>query len=133
MNVLQKVGIDGVAYLPRQGKDDFQYPQMVCLAIPINDSGENSEYGELINDFVMTSPFLYNDFWENQAYKQRSYVNEKYPKYVDCLFGKKESFNAKVEVNGEIVFYQDTLYSRFDDYLVNQKHKKIEVLRGKEY
>lgn len=133
MNVLQKVGIDGVAYLSRQGKDDFQYPQMVCLAIPINDSGENSEYGELINDFVMTSPFLYNDFWENQAYKQRSYVNEKYPKYVDCLFGKKESFNAKVEVNGEIVFYQDTLYSRFDDYLVNQKHKKIEVLRGKEY
>ncbi len=37
MNVLHKEGIDGIAYLSRQGTDDFQYPQMVCLAIPVTD------------------------------------------------------------------------------------------------
>ena len=48
MNVLQKEGIDGVAYLSRQGNDDFQYPQMVCLAIPVTNINSEDEYGDLI-------------------------------------------------------------------------------------
>lgn len=127
MNVLQKVEIDGVAYLSRQGKDDFQYPQMICLAIPINDISEDDEYGELINFFVMTPPVLYNGFSDDSTYERRSYINEKYPNYVDYSWGQKENFNAKVEYNGEIVFYEDIPYSKFDDYLVNQEHKKFVV------
>lgn len=129
MNVLQKenVKIDGVAYLSRQGKDDFQYPQMICLAVPINDISEDDEYGELINDFVMTPPVLYNGFSDDSTYERRSYINEKYPKYVDYSWEQEENFNAKVEYNGEIVFYEDIPYSKFDDYLVNQEHKKIVV------
>lgn len=127
MNVLQKVGIDGVAYLSRQGKDDFQYPQMICLAIPINDISEDDEYGELINDFVMTPPVLYNGFSDDRTYEKRSYINENYSKYVDCSWGEEENFNAKVEYNGEIVFYEDIPYSKFDDYLANQTHEKFVV------
>ncbi len=127
MNVLQKVGIDGVAYLSRQGKDDFQYPQMICLAIPINDISEDDEYGELINFFVMTPPVLYNGFSGDSTYERRSYINEKYPNYVDYSWGQEENFNAKVEYNGEIVFYEDIPYSKFDDYLVNLEHKKFVV------
>lgn len=126
MNVLQKVGIDGVAYLSRQGKDDFQYPQMVCLAIPVNDMDENEEYGDLINDYVMTSPVLYNGFSDNRIYEKRSYINENYPKYTDCSSQQYENINAQVDIENEIKFYEDTLYSKFDDYLVNQEHTKLE-------
>lgn len=126
MNVLQKVGIDGVAYLSRQGKDDFQYPQMVCLAIPVNDMDENEEYGDLINDYVMTSPVIYNGFSDNRIYEKRSYINENYPKYTDCSSQQYENINAQVDIENEIKFYEDTLYSKFDDYLVNQEHTKLE-------
>lgn len=123
MNVLQKVEIDGVAYLSRQGKDEFEYPQMVCLAIPVNDINEQDEYGELINDFVMTSPVLYNACINADIYKRRSYINEKYPKYLKDE--QRENFNAKVDYEGQTVFYQDTPYSKFDDYLINQVHRKF--------
>ena len=35
---------------------DFQYPQMVCLAIPITDINEENEYGDLIKCYEMTKP-----------------------------------------------------------------------------
>ena len=105
MNVLQKVGIDGVAYLSRQGKDDFQYPQMVCLVIPVNDNSEEDEYGGLISDYVMTSPVLFNGFVDDRMYQKRSYINEKYPEYVEYSWGKDENFNAKVHFDGKTVFY----------------------------
>lgn len=127
MNVLHKAGIDGVAYLSRQGKNDFQYPQMVCLAIPIKDASEYDEYGGVINDFVMTDPVLYNGFLNENEYEKKSYINEKYPKYtkITDLNHEGESFNAKIDYSGKTVCYQDTLFSKFDDYLINQKHDKF--------
>ena len=125
MNVLQKVGIDGVAYLSRQGKNDFQYPQMVCLAIPVNDSSDRDQYGNLINDFVMTPPILYNNFSGDSIYERKSYINKNYSEYIEKSWGKTVQFNAKVEFAGKTVFYQETPYSKFDDFLINQEHKKV--------
>lgn len=123
MNVLSKLEIDGVAYLSRQGKDDFQYPQMVCLAIPINDSNKEDEYGELINEFVMTPPVLYNEFSDDITYENRSYINEKYPKRIKVSW--EENCWAKIDFDGEQVFYQDTSFSKMDDFLINLTHSKI--------
>lgn len=125
MNTLQKVGIDGVAYLSRQGKDDFQYPQMVCLAIPITGTSEKDEYGELINNFIVTKPVKYNGIENSELYERRSYINEKYPMYLPQLCGGIKNCNAKVDYNGKTVFYQDTEFSKMDDYLINQLHEKF--------
>lgn len=125
MNVLSKSGIDGVAYLSRQGKDDFQYPQMVCLAIPVNGVSEDDQYGELINNFVMTPPVLYNEFHNDRIYEKRSYINEKYPKISKHSWGENENYMAKIDFDGEQVFYQDTSFSKMDDYLINQTHEKF--------
>lgn len=118
MNAIQKVGIDGVAYLSRQGKNDFQYPQMVCLAIPVTDTNEKEEYGKLIHDYVMTKPFLFNSF--EKDYQKKSYINESYPPYQKSL--RIENYTSKVECDGQTMFYQDTMFSKMDDYLVNQIH-----------
>ncbi len=122
MDVLQKAGIDGIAYLSRQGKDDFQYPQMVNLAIPVNGASDDNDYGELIDYYTMTKPRLYNDFEIKKEYKRKSYINKKYPKYRS---DRQENCTAKVEYLDEEVFYQDTPFSKFDDYLINQKHIKF--------
>lgn len=122
MTSLKKAGIDGVAYLSRQGKDDFQFPQMVCLAIPVMGASEQNEYGELKNDFVMTPPVLFNEFKEEKIYKEKSYINEKCPKYLN---NGKENFSAKIEYEEKRIFYQDIIYSKMDDFLVNQIHKKL--------
>ena len=125
MNVLSKAGIDGVAYLSRQGKDDFQYPQMVCLAIPIDDSNEENQYGELINSYVMTPPVLYNGFSDDITYEEKSYINEKYPRMSKHSWGENENYSAKIDFDGKQVFYQDTPFSKMDDYLINQAHRKF--------
>ena len=127
MDVISEAGIDGVAYLSRQGKDDFQYPQMVCLAIPVKDINQNRPYGKLINNFTMTLPFLYNKFVKRSIndvdFGKGSYINEKYCKYTNDL--KTENYFAKVDYQGKNVFYQDIEWSKFDDYLVNQIHTKF--------
>lgn len=126
MNVLQKEGVDGVAYLSRQGKDDFLYPQMVCLAIPVIDSNAKDEYGKLASEFVMTKPVLFENAknYDKQDSK-KSYINEKFPKYSEIPYDKYESANAKITCKGNIISYQDTCYSRVDNYLVNQVHENF--------
>lgn len=126
MNVLQKEGIDGVAYLSRQGRDDFQYPQMVCLAIPVTDIDSDNKYGDLINCYEMTRPVLFNGINDNMHFEKKSYINEKWPTYFKYEWGDEENFNAKVDFEGEEIFYQDTHFSKMDDYLVNQEHMKFE-------
>lgn len=127
MNVLRKEGIDGVAYLSRQGTDDFQYPQMVCLAIPVTDINSEDEYGDLIKCYEMTKPYLFSEFNENIHFKKMSYINEKYPthlKYELCE-GERENYNAKVDYKGKEVFYQDIPFSKMDNYLVSQEHIRL--------
>lgn len=124
MNVLQSVGIDGVAYLSRQGKDDYDYPQMVCLAIPVNDISEQNKYGDLINKYTMISPVLFNEFLDDCRCDKESYINEIYPKYNK---DGKVNCNSLVYYNGETVCYQDIPYSGFDNCLISQLHDKIRV------
>lgn len=128
MDVLQKEGIDGVAYLSRQGKDDFQYPQMVCLAIPVTDISSENEYGNLIKCYEMTKPVLFSGFDENIHYEKKSYINEKWPVHLryELCEGEKENYSAKVDYEGKEVFYQDIPFSRMDNFLVSQEHMKFD-------
>lgn len=123
MNVLNQDGIDGVAYLSRQGNDDLQYPQMVCLAIPVQNMSDTNEYGDLIDCYSMTKPVLFNELEDYSSLKnceKRSYINEIYPKYY--RESGLENINAKVQYEGLIVFYQDLPFSKADDFIVNQKY-----------
>lgn len=125
MNVLQKEGIDGVAYLSRQGKDDFQYPQMVCLAIPVTNINSENEYGDLINCYEMTKPILFNEFSDNIDFDQKSYINEKWSPHLKHEWGESENYNAKIDYKGKVIFYQKTKFSKMDDYMVNQEYAKF--------
>lgn len=125
MNTIQKAGIDGVAYLSCQGENDFIFPHMVCLAIPISNTNNENEYGDLVNCYEMTEPVLFSGFSGDVNYEKKSYINEKYPVCRKYVANGVENCNAKIDYEGKEVFYQETPFSRMDDYLVNLEHVKF--------
>lgn len=104
MHSLSELNIDGVAYLSKQGKDDFQYPQGVNLAIPVLDISNKKEYGEVCSKFVITEPKGFREYLESNS---QSYINKVFSGY----FGTQE-YNNK--------FYQ---YSKVDDIISGEQYK----------
>ncbi|RGI20235.1 hypothetical protein DXC28_15655 [Ruminococcus sp. OM08-9BH] len=112
MRVANKCGIDGIAYLSMQGKDDFQFPQGVNLAIPATDISENRRYSEKCKGFEISKPVKYQGQEEKSA---QSYINKIYKKYDRWGI---EEYMSKLEVDGKEQFYGETIYGKFDNYLV---------------
>lgn len=133
IRVIKKLDMDGVAYLSRRGKNDFQYPHGVNLAIPMKDIGESKEYSDLYQYLSCTKPFLVSPI-SGKSFQcnglEKSYINECYLKYISN--GSIENPMAKVDYNGKSIFYGETPYSKIDDYLLNQKFENLNGLNGKE-
>ncbi|MCM1414983.1 MAG: RES domain-containing protein [bacterium] len=113
MRVANRNGIDGIAYLSMKGTDEFQYPQGVNLAIPANDISDENLYSEKCKGFKVSKPVLYCG---QEGEGAKSYINEIYTKYVPSGY---ESFTSKLDIDGEMKFYGETCYGKFDDYIVS--------------
>lgn len=118
VKVANKCGIDGIAYLSMQGEDEFQFPQGVNLAIPATDISENRRYSEKCEGFEISKPVKYQGQEEKNA---QSYINKIYKKYDE--WGWEEHI-SKLDVDGKEQFYGETIYGKFDNYLVS--HMKRE-------
>ena len=121
MHCLKELKIDGVAYLSKKGKDDFQYPHGVNLAIPVFEKCKNEKFGEVCNNFSLTNPFNYESFLnlKEKDYGELSYINRIYKEKTS--YGH-DNFNSKVNFNQDSVFYGSLSFSDFDNYLVNREH-----------
>ncbi len=113
-------GIDGIAYLSMKGENEFQYPQGVNLAIPANDISESNLYSKKCKGFFVSKPVL---FCGQKSMINKSYINEIYRKYDSNRF---EVFTSKLNVDGEMKFYGDTCYGKFDNYVLSTMKKKDE-------
>ena len=113
MRVANRNGIDGIAYLSMKGIDEFQYPQGVNLAIPANDISDKNLYSEKCKGFKISKPILYCG---QEGKGAKSYINEINTKYDSNGF---ESFTSKLNIDGEMKFYGETCYGKFDDYIVS--------------
>lgn len=114
MRCASRIGIDGIAYLSMKGKDEFQYPQGVNLAIPATDISEKNLYSEKCKGFMISKPVMY---CRQEGKERRSYINEVYKKQDEKGF---ESYISKLNMGGELKFYGDTSFGKFDDYLVSE-------------
>lgn len=112
---LKKLGIDGVAYLSKQVKDDFQYPFTVNLALPVCDIN-NSKYGDICNNFELTLPSNFSKYTKimNSHIDKNSYINECY----------QNGFHSQVYFDNERIKYSDIVFSEFDNYLVSSDFSK---------
>ena len=122
IRAIKELGIDGVAYLSRRGKNDFQYPHGVNLAIPMKDIGESKEYSDLYSFISCTEPVLVTEKVFQYIGNRRSYINLCYPQYI---FDTIENVTAQISYNGEKTFYGKTPYSKIDDYLLNQSFYEL--------
>lgn len=119
MRVINKLGIDGIAYFSKQGENDFQYPHGINIALPCTDINQSKQYSEYCKAFRITKPFLLNPTMQlNNSFRERSYINKNYPQYDKY---EMEEYMSKVIYKSENVFYGDTIYSKFDDFLLNQE------------
>ena len=116
MKVMHEVGIDGIAYLSAQGKDGFQYPQGVNLALPAYDISDKKQFSKYCTMFDISKPVKF----ENQdCTEHKSYINSIYEKYLDGL--EFEDFSSKAYYNGTDIYYGETELSKFDNYLCSLK------------
>lgn len=82
MQALSKLNIDGVAYLSKRGKDDFQYPQGVNLAIPVLDINSEKQYSDICNYFIITEPQCFKDICNrNIKTESISYLHRAFDQY----------------------------------------------------
>ena len=110
MEIINEFGIDGIAYLSMQGSDEFQYPQGVNLALPAIDISEKRPYSKYCEMFNMTLPYR---FEEQDGEENESYINK--------IYNKPDSFASKIKINNDLIFYGETPYGKFDNWLVSQK------------
>ena len=122
MHCLKELNIDGVAYLSKKGKDDFQFPQGVNLAIPVFEHFEEELYGKQCAELLLSKPYNY------EAFLNLKDVEVNGLSYINKIFEQKdeagdEKDTSKVSYDNETIFYGKIRYSDFDNYLVNKEHK----------
>lgn len=119
MKVINEIGIDGIAYLSMKGKNGFQYPQGVNLALPAWDITEKKQYSNICDAFNISLPIK---FGHQDNGMKKSYINTIYRK-EDRL--GLQNYMSKLDVCGKEIFYGDTEYGKFDNYLVSQPLNKF--------
>lgn len=118
VRTMKKVGIDGVAYLSMRTDGCSRHSHGVNLAIPMLDEGKLGEYSYLYKYISCTKPVKMDEHIQTYEYNKKSYVNKFYPEYLLDIV-KDEC--AKIFYEDKHVFYGNTLFSKFDDYLWNQQ------------
>lgn len=118
VRTMKKVGIDGVAYLSMRINGCSRHSHGVNLAIPMLDDGKSGEYSYLYKYISCTKPVKMDECIQTYEYNKKSYVNKFYPEYLLDIV-KDEC--AKILYEDKHVFYGNTLFSKFDDYLWNQQ------------
>ncbi len=115
MEIINDLGIDGIAYLSKQGNDDFQYPHGVNIALPAYGFSEYSnDYGEIADNFELTLPYYISVTDNNLPFKQKSYINTIY---------SEDTFTAKVSIDDTYQFYGNTIFSKIDNFISSQDYK----------
>jgi len=121
MYAMQKLGIDGVAYLSTKGDSDLQIPHGVNVAFPIFEEHKGEKYGDICKCFKIGKPINLESFCNitlvDNMNQKRSYINTV---YKEKDMNGNDEFMSKVVYNGEYIYYGKLIYSRFDDYLLNR-------------
>lgn len=119
MQIINDLEIDGIAYLSRQGKDDFQYPHGVNLALPAKNISKMHQYCDYCKLFKITKPVSKKEIDPKKVnLEKRSFINQNYPQYDEYQI---KEYMATVNYNGRNIFYGETPYSKIDDYMINQQ------------
>lgn len=118
MRSLKTFGIDGVAYLSKHVEHDLQLQIGVNIAIPIYEEHLDKGYGVVSRYFKMSKPELYSEK------KKESYAECKEGSFIyDIYYRKEDCYQPSVNVEEGVQIYGDTVFAKFDNYIVNKELK----------
>ena len=121
MRSLKKFEIDGVAYLSKHLEHDLQLQIGVNIVILIYKESLDEGYGPVSRYFKISKPELYSE----QA--KETYAQYKGGSYIyDIYCRKKDSYQPSVNFADGGQLYGDTVFAKFDNYMVNNDLKYYE-------
>lgn len=125
MQLLKELNIDGVAYISKRIKSDYDFTYCINLALPVLSYDENEIYGNICDKFELTSPSNFSSYLKlkNSIVKRKSYLNTIYKKQSEYGY---PNYGIQINFENERIFYEDMIFSDFDNYLVNKEYKSIE-------
>ena len=114
MYCLKKLKIDGVAYMSTKSKGEMDFPLNVCLALPVFDDQRFDK------TFEITEPILLEKFinlTDRGISAKKSFINAYYETKSELI----------ADISSDVPYFKHSIYSAFDDYLINQEYKQIET------
>ena len=117
MTCLSDINVDAVAYISKRVKLDYiGFPNAVNLAVPMKCVGKEL-VSEQCKQIELTEPFNFEEFCKLNLGDRWSPVRS----YITENFG----FN-KIVLSGQLLEYRNTIFSEFDNYLINRPHRLYE-------
>ncbi|UED78410.1 RES domain-containing protein [Lysinibacillus sp. CD3-6] len=117
MQSLSDLKIDGIAYISKRVNGDaLNFLHCVNLAIPMKNN-HHSEYSSFAKEITLTEPVNFAEY--------------KNLKVLPTNMSKRAFVNNFKEYNGEIWYlgmarsYNEIEFSKLDDFIVNQPHKRF--------
>ena len=119
MQVIKKLKIDGVAYLSKKIEDYYSYPQCVNLAIliPYESDNTNNDYWSRISEIALTEPYTLQELRNEERGNKQTFINE--------IYSGQEA--DEVKFMEEVIPYQKSIFSKFDDLLYQKERKKVKI------
>ena len=111
MQCLNEMNIDGVAYLSKRLFSEFEFPFVVNLAIPITHNEDDID-----SMFEISKPMSLEFF---AGYQAENFNEEK--SFINHIYSGRF-----IKRNGQDILYKKTLFSKFDNFLIQQSHNRVQ-------
>ena len=117
MLCLNYIDVDAVAYISKRVNTDYiGYPNAVNIAIPMKQNTDE-KLSLQCNQIELTKPINFEEFCKLHRDDRWSYNRS----YITKSF----EFNNKIILSEKRIDYGNTIFSEFDNYLIQLEHKII--------
>lgn len=134
MQCLSDLNIHGIAYASKKVVDSvLAFPQCINLAIPMKINkkfkiqNESDNYADMCQNILLTNPVNFSEFIKMGGNNKTHTIGNWKPTFSYRLFGNGYFPESKIYLSGKEIYYKDTEFANFDNYIFALKHDKADI------
>ena len=134
MQCLSDLNIHGIAYASKKVVDSIlAFPQCINLAIPMKINkkfkiqNESDNYADMCQNILLTNPVNFSEFIKMGGHNKTHTIGNWKPTFSYRLFGNGYFPESKIYLSGKEIYYKDTEFANFDNYIFALKHDKADI------
>ncbi|WP_418585347.1 hypothetical protein [Intestinibacter sp.] len=134
MQCLSDLNIHGIAYASKKVVDSIlAFPQCINLAIPMKINkkfkiqNESDNYADMCQNILLTNPVNFSEFIKMGGNNKTHTIGNWKPTFSYRLFGNGYFPESKIYLSGKEIYYKDTEFANFDNYIFALKHDKADI------